>query len=521
MKTHAVETPKLHFAPSGTEAGVRPGPIREPQEARGGRGVPRWSEAGKATTKPRRALRLEVSSRSPAAPFTGSVAGWEATRESEEMKLRARTTGAEPIYSSDNYTEDELGGSGDYDSMKEPCFRDENAHFNRIFLPTVYSIIFLTGIVGNGLVILVMGYQKKLRSMTDKYRLHLSVADLLFVLTLPFWAVDAVANWYFGNFLCKAVHVIYTVNLYSSVLILAFISLDRYLAIVHATNSQRPRKLLAEKVVYVGVWIPALLLTIPDLIFANIKEVEDKYACDRFYPNDLWVVVFQFQHIMVGLILPGIVILSCYCIIISKLSHSKGYQKRKALKTTVILILAFFACWLPYYIGISIDSFILLEIITQGCEFQNTVHKWISITEALAFFHCCLNPILYAFLGAKFKTSAQHALTSVSRGSSLKILSKGKRDSLLHLVPRTGIICPEGDLRHSGFLLKNGFQQTCGKLKGQEIRPRFVGRPLSRCQSPETEGDCLRMASSFGTAGEQTCGRHDRPLSAKAVQSSP
>ncbi|XP_004836175.1 C-X-C chemokine receptor type 4 [Heterocephalus glaber] len=329
------------------------------------------------------------------------------------------------IYTSDNYSE-ELG-SGDYDSAKEPCFRNENAHFNRIFLPTIYSIIFLTGIVGNGLVILVMGYQKKLRSMTDKYRLHLSVADLLFVITLPFWAVDAVANWYFGKFLCKAVHVIYTVNLYSSVLILAFISLDRYLAIVHATNSQRPRKLLVERAVYVGVWIPAVLLTIPDFIFANVIEGEGKYICDRFYPNDLWVVVFQFQHIMVGLILPGIVILSCYCIIISKLSHSKGHQKRKALKTTVILILAFFACWLPYYIGISIDSFILLEIIKQGCEFENTVHKWISITEALAFFHCCLNPILYAFLGAKFKTSAQHALTSVSRGSSLKILSKGKR----------------------------------------------------------------------------------------------
>nr|AAB01981.1 chemokine receptor LCR1 [Rattus norvegicus] len=312
------------------------------------------------------------------------------------------------IYTSDNYSEEV--GSGDYDSNKEPCFRDENENFNRIFLPTIYFIIFLTGIVGNGLVILVMGYQKKLRSMTDKYRLHLSVADLLFVITLPF--SDAMADWYFGKFLCKAVHIIYTVNLYSSVLILAFISLDRYLAIVHATNSQSARKLLAEKA---------------DIIFADVSQGDGRYICDRLYPDSLWMVVFQFQHIMVGLILPGIVILSCYCIIISKLSHSKGHQKRKALKTTVILILAFFACWLPYYVGISIDSFILLEVIKQGCEFESVVHKWISITEALAFFHCCLNPILYAFLGAKFKTSAQHALNSMSRGSSLKILSKGKR----------------------------------------------------------------------------------------------
>uniref|UniRef100_A0A8D0C7X6 C-X-C motif chemokine receptor 4 n=2 Tax=Teiidae TaxID=8530 RepID=A0A8D0C7X6_SALMN len=326
---------------------------------------------------------------------------------------------------SDNSTDEP--GSGDDGNYQEVCWELENTNFNRIFLPTIFSVIFLTGIIGNGLVIVVMGYQKKLRSMTDKYRLHLSVADLLFVITLPFWSVDAVISWYFGNFLCKVVHVIYTVNLYSSVLILAFISLDRYLAIVHATSSQRPRKLLAERIVYIGVWLPAVLLTVPDIIFASTSELDGKYMCQRFYPHEKWLISFRFQHIIVGLVLPGIIILTCYCIIISKLSHSKGQQKRKALKTTVILIVAFFACWLPYYIGITTDTFILLGFIKTGCDFEAIVRKWISITEALAFFHCCLNPILYAFLGAKFKTSAQNALTSVSRGSSLKILSKGKR----------------------------------------------------------------------------------------------
>lgn len=77
--------------------------------------------------------------------------------------------------------------------------------------------------------------------------------------------------------------------------------------------------------------------------------------------------------------------------------------------------------------------------------------------------------------------------------------------------PWTRIICPEGDLHHHGFLLKNDFQQTCGKLKGQKAGPRPVGRPPSRCQTPWTEGDCLQMASLFGTSGEQPCGRHNSP----------
>ncbi|XP_018597067.1 C-X-C chemokine receptor type 4-A-like [Scleropages formosus] len=324
----------------------------------------------------------------------------------------------------------ESGSGSDFELLDDfdiPCDVAQGSDFQTIFLPTVYGLIFLLGIIGNGLVVAVMGFQNKSKTMTDKYRLHLSVADLLFVLTLPFWAVDAASSWYFGSFLCVTVHMIYTVNLYSSVLILAFISLDRYLAVVHATNSQAPRKLLAERVIYVGVWLPAALLTVPDLVFAKAQDTGTRVICDRLYPFEtltIWTAAFRFQHILVGFVLPGLIILICYCIIICKLSQgSKVQQKRKALKTTVILILCFFSCWLPYCAGIFVDTLVILNVIPHSCGLDQSLQMWISITEALAYFHCCLNPILYAFLGVKFKKSAQNALT-VSRGSSLKILSK-------------------------------------------------------------------------------------------------
>ncbi|XP_070770232.1 C-X-C chemokine receptor type 4-like isoform X1 [Enoplosus armatus] len=344
--------------------------------------------------------------------------------------------------SADNISEE----SGDFDQdFQEPCGRALSGDFNKIFLPTVYGIIIILGVIGNGLVIVVMGYQKKVKTMTDKYRLHLSVADLLFVFTLPFWAVDATSTWYFGSFLCVSVHMIYTVNLYSSVLILAFISLDRYLAVVRATNSQATRKLLASRVIYVGVWLPAAVLTVPDMVFARVQDTgssnflfidesmetaDSRIICQRIYPQEtslIWTVVFRFQHILVGFILPGLVILICYCIIIAKLSQgAKGVTKKKALKTTVILILCFFSCWLPYCIGIFLDTLMMLNVVSASCELQQAVEKWISVTEALAYFHCCLNPILYAFLGVKFKKSARSALT-VSRSSQKVTLMTKKR----------------------------------------------------------------------------------------------
>ncbi|XP_068428605.1 C-X-C chemokine receptor type 4-like [Clinocottus analis] len=351
----------------------------------------------------------------------------------------------------DNRTDNISEESGDFDFDSQefgvPCPRALSTHFNKIFLPTVYGIIFFLGIVGNGLVIVVMGYQKKVKTMTDKYRLHLSVADLLFVLTLPFWAVDAVKTWYFGGFLCVSVHMIYTLNLYSSVLILAFISLDRYLAVVRATNSQATRKLLASRVIYVGVWLPAAVLTVPDMVFARVQNIgssnfpflnvsmETSYSriiCQRIYPevdSHIWTAVFRFQRILVGFILPGLIILICYCIIIAKLSQgSKGQAlKRKALKTTIILILCFFSCWLPYCVGIFLDNLMMLKVISSPCALRQVVETWISITEALAYFHCCLNPILYAFLGVKFKKSARSALTASSRSSQKVTLMTKKR----------------------------------------------------------------------------------------------
>ena len=61
---------------------------------------------------------------------------------------------------------------------------------------------------------------------------------------------------------CVCVHVIYTVNLYCSVLILAFISLDRYLAVVRATGTKTTglRHLLAHKLVYAGKYLCVSLI---------------------------------------------------------------------------------------------------------------------------------------------------------------------------------------------------------------------------------------------------------------------
>lgn len=264
------------------------------------------------------------------------------------------------------------------------------------------------------------------------------------------------ADWRFGAATCVGVHVIYTVNLYGSVLILAFISLDRYLAVVRATdtNTGGLRQLLAHRLVYAGrcgpptrgdfylalyvyslslaagAWLPAGLLAVPDLVFARTQEGgEGATLCQRFYPEEnapLWVAVFHLQLVLVGLVIPGLVLLVCYCVIVLRLTQGPlgaQRQKRRAVRTTIVLVLCFFLCWLPYGAGISVDALLRLEVLPRSCRLEAVLGVWLAVAEPMAFTHCCLNPLLYAFLGASFKNSARRALTT-SRASSLKILPR-------------------------------------------------------------------------------------------------
>ncbi|XP_066520706.1 C-X-C chemokine receptor type 4a [Hoplias malabaricus] len=336
---------------------------------------------------------------------------------------------------------DAESGSGELGSgFDEPCDRALSREMQGRVLPVVYGLIFALGLLGNGLVLVVMGCQRGARSMTDRYRVHLSVADLLFVLSLPFWAVDAVQGWIFGRFMCVAVHAVYTVNLYGSVLLLAFISVDRYLAVARATSSRESRRYLAKCVVYMGAWLPAAILTTPDLVFATVEEDlsangnlgnESYVVCARVYPPESaqnWNIAFRLQHVLVGFAVPGAVLLACYCVVAATLARGPagvGVQKRRALRTTVALVACFFACWMPYCCAILVDTLMSMGVIQHTCERQSALDRWICATEALAYFHCCLNPILYAFLGATFKRSARNAFAR-GRGSSVKILPKKK-----------------------------------------------------------------------------------------------
>ncbi|XP_072343773.1 C-C chemokine receptor type 7 [Scyliorhinus torazame] len=292
----------------------------------------------------------------------------------------------------------------DYDQFVQQCEKGDIRSFRQSFLPAIYAVITVLGFFGNGLVVITYIYFKRLRTMTDVYLLNLALADLLFLLTLPFWAVSVVKQWIFGLVMCKAVYVLYRVSFFSGMLLLMCISIDRYFSIVRAASAHRlrSRAVYCSKVVSVCVWLFSLLLSLPELLYTAEKQSNSGTLCKMNLDNST-IVFTAGTQLAVGFFIPLVVMLFCYCFIIKTLLLARNFEKNKAIKVIIAVVLVFLLFQLPYNSVMLIDTINDVNATVTNCDFSKRMNVAIDVSKSLAYARCCLNPFLYAFIGVKFR----------------------------------------------------------------------------------------------------------------------
>lgn len=99
--------------------------------------------------------------------------------------------------------------------------------FMHVF-PMIYGVLCSVGVVANGLVIYAVKVCKK-KMVSDVYVLNLAIADMLFLLVMPFNIHQLVRDrqWVFGNFMCKAVVVVDVSTQFTTVGIVTVLCIDR------------------------------------------------------------------------------------------------------------------------------------------------------------------------------------------------------------------------------------------------------------------------------------------------------
>ncbi|XP_035856589.1 C-C chemokine receptor type 7 isoform X2 [Sander lucioperca] len=290
----------------------------------------------------------------------------------------------------------------DYDDFPEFCVKELNRKFRLWFMPTFYSIICFLGLTGNLLVILTFFYFKRLKTMTDVYLLNLSFADLLFALSLPFWAANSMTEWKLGLLVCKAMHTIYKVSFYSSMFILSFISVERYFVIAKAVSAHRYRSqaVFLSKVSSVAIWVMALIISIPEMKYTTINND----TCTPYSSSsDKLRVSIQASQIVLAFALPLLVMGICYSGIVQTLCQSRSFERNRAIKVILAVVAVFLVCQVPYNLVLFLSTVVTAKGGTIDCRFENNLLYATDVTQCLAFLRCCLNPFVYAFIGVKFR----------------------------------------------------------------------------------------------------------------------
>ncbi|NXA43891.1 C5AR1 protein, partial [Eudromia elegans] len=262
----------------------------------------------------------------------------------------------------------------------------------------LYAVIFLVGVLGNGAVIWVTAFELR-RTVNGIWFLNLSVADLLCCLALPFLAVPLAHDhhWHLGAFACKLLPSLTILNMFASVLLLTAISGDRCALVTRPVWCQNHRTPALARGVCAAAWGLALLLTAPSFVFRTVRTelFSHKETCVLDYGRagrhqrlaELGVTALRF---LCGFLLPFGAITLCYGLLLARV-HRKGFARsRKAFTLVLVIVVAFFVCWLPYHaVGL-----VLAATPPHTALFRRAAEAD-PLVAGVAYVNSCVNPVVY------------------------------------------------------------------------------------------------------------------------------
>nr|XP_020451860.1 prostaglandin D2 receptor 2-like [Monopterus albus] len=219
----------------------------------------------------------------------------------------------------------------------------------------IHGLVSCLGILENALILWVVGFRLKRRTVASVWVLNLAMSDFLATLMLPFFTFYLYCShsWELGNPLCKTQASIFFLNMFVSAFLLAAISLDRLLLVVKPVWSQNHRSVAgAWKVCALG-WLWAAINMLPYSVFRSVTEkLDGRYLC---YHNFALILTSQatlerdckvrqtataISKFLLAFLFPLVVISGSYIQISLNLRHRSKRRKQSASWQTDELIMS-------------------------------------------------------------------------------------------------------------------------------------------------------------------------------------
>ncbi|OQV25555.1 putative Neuropeptide Y receptor type 2 [Hypsibius exemplaris] len=400
-----------------------------------------------------------------------------------------------------------LNGSGnmnftDGNLTVRPVYEEHNIIHNvliQVIICSLYFIIVICGVFGNGLVVFVVTRNKAMHTVTNIFIASLAVNDtIICALTVPLTPLYTfLEGWYFGSFMCHLFPLIQAASVYISTLTLTAIAVERFCVICFPFLPKLTTKWACSIIVI--IWSLSLFICLPYAFFMkyNVPTFEGRGPrCDEEWPS-FARRTFGTVSLIVQYSIPLVVISFSYVSVWVKLrsqalkglsSSQRGREpsailrKRRTNRMLVAMVIIFGCCWLPLN---------LVNILND--YFPKTITDWdyfvlvFFLSHVVAVSSTCYNPILYAWMNENFRKEFKAVLPcfagSVSHrnGSLNRQASTYEKPDHDNGRPRNGVststymngICREME---STYL-----PQTTPKSSRRKLLPS--NRPLSKSGS--------------------------------------
>ncbi|XP_053174026.1 P2Y purinoceptor 1-like [Scomber japonicus] len=302
--------------------------------------------------------------------------------------------------------------------------------FTSRFLPPVYISVFIVGLMANGWGLKSLLQKWRKLKIINVFVLNLGLADILYLLTLPFLMVYHFmgSKWIFGDTFCKIIRFCFNLNLYGSIGFLTCISVYRYLAIVHPVRVMGKLTVTHSVAISIMVWLLVSIQCLPDMFFIKTfgnptgrcyDSTHQRYVEDYLNYSLGWTLT--------GFCIPLLITLGCYghiAIVLWTRKRIDKVQKQRSLTLLLILILLFSVCYIPYHLLKNLNLWV------RGLSKQRICYEWFNgvyiahqISRGLVCLNSVLNPQLRLCGNENISAQLKELLQRARQMSSCSFLS--------------------------------------------------------------------------------------------------
>ncbi|XP_038669526.1 free fatty acid receptor 2-like [Scyliorhinus canicula] len=279
---------------------------------------------------------------------------------------------------------------------------------------TIYVIALLTGLPFN--ILALYAFLCKARQKAGPniiFLINLTISDLAFLLFLPFKIIESFkdSRWILPNFLCPLSGLFYFSAVYSSILFLTAVSVDRYLGVAFPIKYNMYRKPVYGVLVSFLLWVCAFshcsIVYITELSHVNNQSSNKDVCYDNFTESQLKILLpFRLELGIVLFLLPFLITTFCYAsfvrIVLSS-SHISPEKKQRAIGLVLTTLFVFLLCFAPYNISHFV-GFI-----------QHRSPSWRTNALLLSTFNTSLDPIIFYFSSTAVKRTCKGCLSGLTQ----------------------------------------------------------------------------------------------------------